>query len=100
MQKIMLGLALMGILGVFSGCAASTINIISDQALERMEPESRAKYRGALDKADLAIDGARILLDKTQETIGQARSAFDDKYNADGTFKTPPVPAPVPDPVE
>lgn len=106
MKKFVLGLALIGILGIFSGCASSTVNTISDEALALMEPENRASYREKLDKADsildqtdAALDQAKFGVAKAKETVGQAKSAYDDKYNPDGTLKiTVPVPVPAPAP--
>lgn len=81
-------------MATMSGCASGTVNVISDQALERLDDSQRAKYRDGLDKADLGLDTARTVIDKAKETVGQAKDAYDAKYNPDGT---PIVPA---DPTE
>ena len=66
---------------VLSGCA-SLINTVSDESLKNMSVENRAKYRLGLDEADTVIE--------------TARSAYDKKYNKDGTEKVEPAPAPAP----
>lgn len=96
---LIFGLVLLVSVCFIGGCATSTVNVLSDQALERSEPEDRAKYRSTLDKADMGIDAARLVLDKAKDTVGQAKDAYDRKYNPDGTVKEE-APAPEPAPVE
>jgi len=65
---------------VLSGCA-SMINTVSDESLKNMSVEDRSKYRFGLDEADMIVD--------------IAKTAYDKKYNKDGTEKVV-EPAPTP----
>ena len=84
MKYLMIAMLLIS-LSVLSGCA-SLINTVSDESLKNMNTEDRSKYRFGLDEADMIVD--------------IAKTAYDKKYNKDGTEKVAPTPAPVPAPTE
>jgi len=69
-----------------AGCASAgqLIDIASDEALSRMDDDSRKTYRTGLAVAD--------------EVVGQATKSYDEKYNLDGTPKEEPAPEPAPEP--
>lgn len=69
MKNMILAVILMAGLAISSGCA-TIIGVASESGLKAMSPTERATYRNGLDE----VEGA----------IGEAKTAYDSRYDRDG----------------